>query len=74
MTAPAPVQTTATFTAADRCDRCSAQAFVRVVLRTGDLLFCGHQARANEQALRPFALRVEDGTEALVARPSASAY
>jgi len=26
----------------DRCDRCSAQAFVMVKGSTGDLLFCGH--------------------------------
>ena len=26
----------------DRCDRCSAQAFVKVVGVTGDLLFCSH--------------------------------
>ena len=27
----------------DRCDRCNAQAYVRVVLPGGtDLLFCGH--------------------------------
>ena len=26
----------------DRCDRCNAQAFVKVTGSTGDLLFCGH--------------------------------
>ena len=26
----------------DRCDRCSAQAFVRVEGTGGELLFCGH--------------------------------
>jgi len=26
----------------DRCDRCSAQAFVKVEGHNGDLLFCGH--------------------------------
>lgn len=26
----------------DRCDRCSAQAYVMVKGATGDLLFCGH--------------------------------
>src|SRR5690606_27884370 len=34
--------TTAPLTAADRCDRCNAQAYVRVVLSVGELLFCGH--------------------------------
>jgi hypothetical protein len=28
--------------ATDRCDRCSAQAYVKVIGRTGELLFCGH--------------------------------
>jgi hypothetical protein len=29
-------------TAQDRCDRCSAQAYVRIKGGTGDLMFCGH--------------------------------
>jgi hypothetical protein len=29
-------------TITDRCDRCSAQAYVMVKGSTGDLLFCGH--------------------------------
>jgi hypothetical protein len=28
--------------ATDRCDRCSAQAYVMVKGSTGDLMFCGH--------------------------------
>lgn len=28
--------------ATDRCDRCSAQAYVKVTGTTGELLFCGH--------------------------------
>ena len=31
-----------TLTALDRCDRCSAQAYVQIKGGTGDLLFCGH--------------------------------
>lgn len=31
-----------TLTLADRCDSCSAQAFVLVKGSTGDLMFCGH--------------------------------
>lgn len=27
---------------ADRCDRCSAEALVKVTGVTGDLMFCGH--------------------------------
>ena len=44
-----------TLTTADRCDRCGAQAYVRVVLGAsgGELLFCAHHARAVEPNLRP---------------------
>lgn len=28
--------------ATDRCDRCSAQAYVKVVGKVGELLFCSH--------------------------------
>ena len=38
-------------TRADRCDRCSARALVRAVLPAGELLFCGHHARAHEERL-----------------------
>lgn len=40
-----------TLTAADRCDRCGAQAYVRVTLSAGELLFCAHHARQHEAAL-----------------------
>ncbi len=59
---PAP---TSTLTAADRCDRCGAQARVRVVLSTGDLLFCAHHAKDYEAKLRPVALEWVDETAAL---------
>jgi hypothetical protein len=40
-TAPAPL------TRRDRCDRCGAAAMLRAVLVSGgELLFCGHRARA----------------------------
>ncbi|MET3811132.1 hypothetical protein [Arthrobacter sp. UYEF3] len=44
-----------TLTTVDRCDRCGAQAYVRVVLGAsgGELLFCAHHARAVEPNLRP---------------------
>ena len=28
--------------ATDRCDSCAAQAYVKVIGRTGELLFCSH--------------------------------
>ncbi|ORC18816.1 hypothetical protein A7979_02110 [Rothia nasimurium] len=53
-------------TTADRCDACGAQAYVRVVLGNGrDLLFCGHHARAKEEALRAVAVEWDDQTDRL---------
>jgi hypothetical protein len=51
-------------TAMDRCDRCGAQAYVRVVLGSsgGELLFCGHHARQHEAQLRPIAAEWQDET------------
>ena len=62
MTPPAP---SPTLSAADRCDRCGAQARVRVVLATGDLLFCAHHAKAYEDKLRPAAHEWVDETAGL---------
>ncbi|MFD1213332.1 hypothetical protein ACFQ36_14925 [Arthrobacter sp. GCM10027362] len=51
-------------TAMDRCDRCGAQAYVRVVLSSsgGELLFCAHHARQHEAQLRPIAAEWQDET------------
>ena len=57
--------TAPTLSALDRCDRCGAQAFVRVVLSAGDLLFCAHHARAYEDKLRPTAVDWVDETATL---------
>ena len=54
-----------TLTAADRCDRCGAQAFVRVVLSSGDLLFCAHHAKAYEDKLTATAVDWVDETSSL---------
>jgi hypothetical protein len=54
-----------TLTHADRCDRCGAQARVRVVLGSGDLLFCAHHAKAYEVKLRDTAVEWVDETHAL---------
>ena len=41
-----------TLTAVDRCDRCSAQAYVRATLHAGgELLFCAHHGREHIPAL-----------------------
>lgn len=56
-------------TATDRCDRCNAQAYVRVVLaRGGDLQFCGHHWSRHEEALRPRAQDVIDETHRLTSQ------
>ena len=50
-------------TAADRCDRCGAQAYVRVVMPSGnELFFCGHHYSENAEVLALKALEVHDGT------------
>ncbi len=59
-TAPSP-----TLSAADRCDRCGAQARVRVVLVSGDLLFCAHHAHAYQDKLRATAVDWVDETATL---------
>lgn len=58
--------------ATDRCDRCSAQAYVRVVLPGGtDLLFCGHHWNRHENVLRPQAVEIFDELHRLSQQPSA---
>ena len=49
-------------TTADRCDRCGAAAKVRAVLPSGgELLFCGHHARAHADKLREMDVDVQTG-------------
>ena len=64
---------TASLTAADRCDRCGAQAYVRVVLAAGDLLFCAHHARRYESKLREVAREFDDQSDQLTATPGTAA-
>jgi hypothetical protein len=62
-TAVAP---SAALSAADRCDRCGAQAYLRVELQTGgELLFCAHHAREHGDKLREIAAQVIDETDRL---------
>ena len=50
-------------TAADRCDRCGAQAYLRVTMPSGgELLFCAHHARAHQDKLQQVALKIKDET------------
>jgi hypothetical protein len=58
-------------TAEDRCDRCGAQAYIRVELSTGgELLFCAHHGREHADKLRSVALNIYDETERLVETPA----
>ena len=53
-------------TAADRCDRCSAQARVRAIMPGGgDLIFCNHHAQQYEEQLRKIAVRIIESTSPL---------
>ena len=55
-----------TLTAEDRCDRCGAQAYLRVELQTGgELLFCAHHAREHGDKLKEIAVAVVDETDKL---------
>lgn len=63
--APSPA-----LTASDRCDRCGAQAYVRVLLPTGgELLFCAHHARKYEPRLRELAAEIQDESDRLAETP-----
>lgn len=57
-------------TAVDRCDRCGAQAYLRVELAGGgELLFCAHHGREHGDKLREIAVSVHDETGKLVTAP-----
>lgn len=61
--APAPIaeHMTVGLTRQDRCDRCSAQAFVRATLTGGlTLLFCGHHYRNHQDGLAAAGARIHD--------------
>ncbi|SFC01720.1 hypothetical protein SAMN04487968_10390 [Nocardioides terrae] len=58
-------------TAADRCDRCGAQAYLRVELQSGgELLFCAHHAREHGDKLKKIAVNVVDETHKLTGTPA----
>ena len=68
-TAVAP--STAALTAVDRCDRCGAQAYLRVELQSGgELLFCAHHAREHGDKLKEIAANVVDETHKLSTTPA----
>ncbi|MDH6181044.1 hypothetical protein M2152_001226 [Microbacteriaceae bacterium SG_E_30_P1] len=58
-------------TALDRCDSCGAQAYVRVTLASGELLFCAHHAAKFKEKLYPNALSWHDESSKLLENASA---
>jgi hypothetical protein len=59
-----------TLTAADRCDRCGARAYVRVRLTSGgELLFCAHHGREHLPKLQDLATNIQDETDRLTPDP-----
>ena len=53
-------------TVSDRCDRCGAQAFVRVYLdQSSTLQFCAHHFREHEVKLRGIAIDIQDESAAI---------
>ncbi|HET6698960.1 MAG TPA: hypothetical protein VFG88_07730 [Nocardioidaceae bacterium] len=65
------VATSTPLTALDRCDRCGAQAYLRVELaQGGELLFCAHHAREHGDKLREIAVSVQDETDKLSETPA----
>ena len=58
-------------TAVDRCDRCGAQAYVRVLLPSRlELLFCAHHNRRYSSTLANIAVEIQDETIQLAFVPS----
>lgn len=62
-------------TAADRCDRCGAQAYVRVTLSEGlELLFCAHHGREHHEKLQGLDdVKIQDETHRLHSEETAPA-
>jgi len=51
---------------ADRCDRCSAQAYVKATGVSGELYFCGHHFAGMEESLSKWAFEIVDERKRLV--------
>lgn len=63
----------ATLTATDRCDRCGAQAYIRVRLASGgELFFCAHHGKQHEEQLRAQATDFHDESGRLAGTPASA--
>ena len=69
----AVLTTTEPLKATDRCDRCGAPAYVRVVLGGGELLFCAHHGKKYNEGLAKVALEIHDFSSQLTAASTPSA-
>ncbi len=54
--------------ATDRCDVCGAQAYIRVELEIGELLFCAHHGNANKEKLQQISINWHDQSAELSQR------
>ena len=64
---------TEALTAADRCDRCGAQAYVRATLASGgELVFCAHHAAEFRDALEATGAVFHDETGRLGDTPASA--
>ena len=55
-----------TLTALDRCDSCGAQAYVKVTMAAGELLFCAHHGAKYKEKLATTALNWHDESARLL--------
>jgi len=55
-----------TLSALDRCDSCGAQAYIRVTLASGELLFCAHHGAQFKEKLAPTAIAWHDESSRLL--------
>ena len=65
-TGASELDTQYTLTAFDRCDSCGAQAYVRVTMATGELLFCAHHGAKFKDKLSATALNWHDESAKLL--------
>ena len=56
----ATVEVSYELTAEDRCDSCSAAAQLVATFENGTLMFCGHHAKKNKEALLNNSLSIWD--------------
>ncbi|ARJ05467.1 hypothetical protein DVJ78_11180 [Humibacter sp. BT305] len=67
-TTPDELSTRFELTAADRCDSCGAQAYIRVDMPSGsELLFCAHHGRKYQEKLSQVSTGWHDESSKLLA-------